>query len=103
MVRTTLPTLGCNKKIEKRKNGVDKVVEKRNDGVNGSYSRETLNNGTIIEQLSRRNPDESVTYTERQITPRDTSYYMYNNTTPPMDRYVIGGKYVTPTKYNNMG
>ena len=97
------PGCGCNKKIEKGKNGVDKVVEKRNDGVNGSYSRETLNNGTIIEQLSRRNPDESVTYTERQITPRDTSYYMYNNTTPPMDRYVISGKYVTPTKYNNMG
>lgn len=97
------PGCGCNKKIEKGKNGVDKVVEKRNDGVNGSYSRETLNNGTIIEQLSRRNPDESVTYTERQITPRDTSYYMFNNTTPPMDRYVVGNKFVTPTAYENMG
>ena len=80
----------------------DKVV-KRNDGVNGTYSKETLDNGSTIELLSRRNPDESVTYTERFITPQDTSYYIYNNTTPHMDRHVIGGKYVTPTKYNNMG
>lgn len=94
---------GCGNKIKKGKDGGDKVVEKRNDGVNGLYSRETLNNGTIIEQLSRRNPDESVTYTERQITPRDTSYYMFNNTTPPMDRYVVGNKFVTPTAYKNMG
>ena len=94
---------GCGKKLNKSQDG-GKVVEKRNDGVNGLYSRETLNNGTVIEQLSRRNPDESVTYTERQITPqRDTSYYMYNNTTPPMDRYVIGNKFVTPTAYENMG
>lgn len=95
---------GCGNTIKKGKDGGDKVVEKRNDGVNGLYSRETLNNGTIVEQLSRRNPDESVTYTERQITPqRDTSYYMFNNTTPPMDRYVVGNKFVTPTAYENMG
>lgn len=81
----------------------DKVV-KRNDGVNGIYSKETLDNGSTIELLSRRNPNESVTYTERFITPQqDTSYYIYNNTTPDMDRHVIGGKYVTPTKYNKMG
>lgn len=80
----------------------DKVV-KRNDGVNGSYSKETLDSGSTIELLSRRNPDNTVTYTERFITPRDTSYYIYNNTTPYIDRHVIGGKYVTPTKYNNMG
>ncbi len=80
----------------------DKVV-KRNDGVNGSYSKETLDNGSTIELLSRRNPDNTVTYTERFITPRDTSYYIYNNTTPYIDRHVIGGKYVTPTEYNNMG
>ena len=81
----------------------DKVV-KRNDGVNGTYSKETLDNGSTIELLSRRNPNESVTYTERFITPQqDTSYYIYNNTTPDMDRHVIGGKYVTPTKYNKMG
>ena len=81
----------------------DKVV-KRNDGVNGIYSKETLDNGSTIELLSRRNPNESVTYTERFITPQqDTSYYIYNNTTPYIDRHVIGGKYVTPTKYNKMG
>ena len=81
----------------------DKVV-KRNDGVNGTYGKETLDNGSTIELLSRRNPNESVTYTERFITPQqDTSYYIYNNTTPDMDRHVIGGKYVTPTKYNKMG
>ena len=81
----------------------DKVV-KRNDGVNGLYSKKTLDNGSTVETLSRRNPNETVTYTERFITPQqDTSYYIYNNTTPPMDRYVIGGKYVTPTEYNNMG
>lgn len=80
----------------------DKVV-KRNDGVNGSYSKETLDSGSTIELLSRRNPDNTVTYTERFITPRDTSYYIYNNTTPYIDRHVIGGRYVTPTEYNNMG
>lgn len=84
----------------------EKVV-KRNDGVNGLYSKETLDNGTTIELLSRRNPNETVTYTEREITPKkevnDTVYYLYNNTTPLMDQHVLGNKYVTPTKYNKMG
>ena len=80
----------------------EKVV-KRDDGVNGLYSKETLDNGSTIELLSRRNPNESITYTERSITPQDTSYYIYNSTTPDMDRHVIGRKYVTPTKYNKMG
>lgn len=103
----SLPECGCGAKmVKKGQDGLDteKVTKARNDGVNGSYSREVLPGGTIAEILSRRNPDESVSYTERQITPdRDTTYYMYSNVTPMIDKHVQGNKYVTPTAYNKMG
>lgn len=82
----------------------DKVVN-RNDGVDGLYSKKTLDNGSTVETLSRRHPDNTVTYTERFITTppqSDTSYYIYQNVTPPIDRYVPARRYVTPTKYDNM-
>lgn len=94
---------GCGAKIKKEQTGGE-VSMHRNDGVNGDYTKKILPDGTVSEVLSRRNPDESVSYTERQITPQnDTTYYKYSNVTPMIDQHVQGNKYVTPTAYNEMG
>lgn len=60
-------------------------------------------NGTIIRELSRTDPNSNITwYTEQTITPqRDTTYRMWNNTPalPEMD----ARRFITPTQYDSKG
>lgn len=75
----------------------------RKDGVNGYATSDKDQFGNLIRTLSKRDSNNPgvVWYTEQRITPRDTTYYLYNNTASltPFDAH----RFVTPHKYDNMG
>lgn len=80
-----------------------KTIFDRKDNVNGYAISETDSFGNKVRTLARedgKNPGV-VWYTEQRITPRDTTYYLYNNTASltPFDAQ----RFVTPHKYDNMG